>query len=129
MRVRFVPETIYQHTWDNHPFPRYIEREMDFLPPKDIKIKDVTSKRGYPFFSLLNQYDWDTIISMAEFCEYEDYGWRQDWIEIESMTKDDFLDKLWNSAIGYNWKIKRMFYDLNENAYYCIVELDKRKKQ
>ena len=100
---------------------------MDFLPPKDIKIKDVTSKRGDPFFSLLNQYDWDTIISMAEFCEYEDYGWRQDWIEIESMTKDDFLDKLWNSAIGYDWKIQRMFYDLNENAYYCIVTLNIRK--
>lgn len=99
MRVRFVPETIYYHTWDNHPFPRYIEREMDFLPPKDIKIKAVTSKRRDPFFSLLSLYDWDTIISMAEFCEYEDYGWRQDWIEIESMTKDDFLDKLWNSAI------------------------------
>ena len=127
MRVRFVPETIYHHTRDNHPFPRYIEREMDFLPPKDIKIKDVTSKRGDSFFSLLNQYDWDTIISMAEFCEYEDYGWRQDWIEIESMTKDDFLDKLWNSAIGYDWKIQRLFYDLNENAYYCIVTLNKRK--
>ena len=66
---------------------------------------------------------------MAEFCEYEDYGWRFDWIEIENMTKDDFLDKLWNSAIGYNWKITRLFYDLNENAYYCIVALDKRKKQ
>lgn len=129
MRVRFVPETIYYHTWGNHPFPRYIEREMDFLPPKDIKIKDATSKRADPFFSLLNQYDWDTIISMAEYCEYEDYGWRQDWIEIESMTKDDFLDKLWNSAIGYDWKIYRLFYDLNENAYYCIVTLDKRKKQ
>ena len=49
------------------------------------------------------------------------------WIEIESMTKDDFLDKLWNSAIGYDWKIQRMFYDLNENAYYCIVTLNKRK--
>ena len=45
------------------------------------------------------------------------------------MTNDDFLDKLWYSAIGYNWKIKRLFYDLNENAYYCIVTLDKRKKQ
>ena len=127
MRVRFVPETIYHYTLDNHPFPRYIEREMDFLPPMDIEINDVTSKRGDPFFSLLNQYDWDKIISMAEFCEYEDCGWRQDWIEIESMTKDDFLDKLWNSAIGYDWKIQRMFYDLNENAYYCIVTLNKRK--
>ena len=129
MRVRFVPETIYHYTWDNHPFPRYIEREMDFLPPMDIEINDVTSKRGDPFFSLLNQYDWDKIISMAEFCEYEDYGWRFDWIEIENMTKDDFLDKLWDSAIGYDWKIQRLFYDLNENAYYCIVTLDKRKKQ
>lgn len=129
MRVRFVPETIYHYTRDNHPFPRYIEREMDFLPPMNIEIHDVTSKREDPFFSLLNQYDWDKIISMAEFCEYEDYGWRLDWIAIENMTKDDFLDKLWISAIGYNWKIKRLFYDLNENAYYCIVTLDKRKKR
>ena len=47
--------------------------------------------------------------------------------KIENMTKDDFLDKLWDSAIGYDWKIQRLFYDLNENAYYCIVTLDKRK--
>lgn len=58
MRVRFVPETIYHYTRDNHPFPRYIEREMDFLPPMDIEINAVTSKRRDPFFSLLNQYDW-----------------------------------------------------------------------
>lgn len=129
MRVRFVPETIYHHTWDNHTFPRYIEREMDFLPPMDIEINDVTSKRRDPFFSLLNQYDWDKIISMAGTCGYEDYGWREDWTKIKNMTKYDFLEELWDSAIGYNWKIKRLFYDLNENAYYCIVTLDKRKKQ
>ena len=94
MRVRFVPEIIYHHTWDNHLFPRYIEREMDFLPPIDIEINDVTSKRGDPFFSLLNQYDWDKIISMAATCGYKDYGWRKDWTKIENMTKDDFLDEL-----------------------------------
>ena len=55
MRVRFVPETIYHYTWDNHSFPRYIEREMDFLPPMDIEINDVTGKRRDPFLSLLKQ--------------------------------------------------------------------------
>ena len=114
MRVRFVPETIYHHTWDNHPFPRYIQREMDFLPPMDIEINDITSKRRDPFFSLLNQYDWDNIISMARTCGYEDYGWREDWTKIKNMTKYDFLEELWDSAIGYNWKIQRLFYDLNE---------------
>lgn len=124
MRVRFVPETIYDHTWDNHPFPRYIEREMDFLPPMDIEINDVTSKRGDPFFSLLNQYDWDKIISMAETCGYVDYGWREDWTLIKTMTKDEFMNRLWEHAIGWDWKIQRMFYDINENAYYCIVALE-----
>ena len=100
---------------------------MDFLPPMDIEINDVTSKRRDPFFSLLNQYDWDKIISMAGTCGYEDYGWREDWTKIKNMTKYDFLEELWDSAIGYNWKIQRLFYDLNENAYYCIVTLDKRK--
>ena len=70
MRVRFVPETIYQYTWDNHPFPRYIEREMDFLPPKDIKIKDVQAKEEIhsSLFSIsmigIRSYQWQSFVNM-----------------------------------------------------------------
>lgn len=98
---------------------------MDFLPPMDIEIYDVTSEWGDPFFALLNSYPFENICTMAAINGFRDYGWRENWTEIKNMTKDDFMDELWDRAIGYNWKIKRMFYDLNENAYYCIVELNK----
>ena len=124
MKVRFVPESIYHHMFHKHPFPRYIEREMDFLPPKDIEISDVTITGGDSFFALLNQYDFAEICKMAGENGFEDYAWREDWTLIETMTKDEFMDRLWEHAIGWDWKIQRMFYDINENAYYCIVALE-----
>lgn len=123
MKVRFMPESIYHHYYRRHNFPRYVEREMDFLPPKDIEIYDITMNRGDSFFALLNEYSFEEICKMAGECGFEDYGWRDDWEKIQDMGKDEFMDELWEHAIGWEWKIQRMFYDLNENAYYCIVSL------
>lgn len=97
---------------------------MDFLPPKDIEIYDVTTPFWDSFFALLNQYDFAEICEMAGENGFEDYAWREDWTLIETMTKDEFMNRLWEHAIGWDWKIQRMFYDINENAYYCIVALE-----
>lgn len=50
--------------------------------------------------------------------------WRNRHGAVEVLAKDEFMNRLWEHAIGWDWKIQKMFYDINENAYYCIVALE-----
>lgn len=125
MKVRFCPMSIYynRNLIGNHR--SYIEREMDFLPPQNIKIRDVSNAGIDSFWSLLEEYDYEVIIKMAEYCSFEDFGcFSKLSNQMETMTKQEFLEELYDDAYGYDWKINKMFYDINVNAYYCIVELD-----
>ena len=125
MKVRFCPESIYDNFSMLSRYPRYIEREMEFLPPKDIDIYDLSLAGKDSFIGLLQNYDYDTLIEMATYRNFEDFGYSNEQCkEMTSMTKEKFIEDLWDNAFGYRWRVKEMFYDISENVYYCIVALN-----
>ena len=98
---------------------------MEFLPPKDIDIYDLSLAGEDSFIGLLQNYDYDTLIEMATYRDFEDFGYSHEQCkEMTSMTKEKFIEDLWDNAFGYRWRVKEMFYDISENVYYCIVALN-----